>query len=140
MMHVNRSQNQDRRSSVLCVVSSDGQRGIPLPTIPKEVWQACSYLQLNTSFFHIMRAHLQTVLAKSADQQAPPELDITHFGWEIQYGILAPTTSDQPPGPRDLMDVVVRCGCKAEGSTYGTEYRSCRHVKVSCTVPAAMNF
>ena len=43
-------------------------------------------------FFHIMRAHLQTILAKSA------ELDITHFGWEIKDGIPVPTISDQPPG------------------------------------------
>ena len=87
-------------------------------------------------FFHIMRAHLQTILAKSADQQAPPELDITHFGWEIKYGIPVPTISDQPPGPQDLMDVV-RCGCKAEGNKCGTESCSCRHGNISCTVYCA---
>ena len=87
-------------------------------------------------FFHIMRAHLKTILAKSADQQAPPELDIAHFGWEIKYGIPVPTTSDQPPGPLDLMDVV-RCGCKAEGNKCGTESCSCRHGKISCTVYCA---
>ena len=36
---------------------------------------------------HILRAQLQTILAKSADQQAPPELDITKYGWEIKDGI-----------------------------------------------------
>ena len=34
-----------------------------------------------TIFFHIMRAHLQAILATSADKQPPPELDITHFVW-----------------------------------------------------------
>ena len=32
---------------------------------------------------HILRAQLQTILAKSADQQAPPELDITKYGWGV---------------------------------------------------------
>ena len=36
---------------------------------------------------HIVRAQLQTILAKSADQQVPPELDITKYGWEIKDGI-----------------------------------------------------
>ena len=69
---------------------------------------------------HILRAHLQTILAKSADQQAPPELDITKYGWEIKDGIPVSATSDQPPGPQDLMDVV-QCGCKAEGKACGSE-------------------
>ena len=30
-------------------------------------------------FFHMMRTHLQTILAKSADKQTPPERDIAHF-------------------------------------------------------------
>ena len=32
-------------------------------------------------FMHILYAHLQTILAKSADQQAPTEHDITKYGW-----------------------------------------------------------
>ena len=88
-------------------------------------------------FLHILRTHLQTILAKSADQQAPPELDITKYGWEIEDGIPVPATSDQPPGPQDLMDVV-RCGCKAAEKACGTERCSCRHGKISCTVCTAL--
>ena len=87
-------------------------------------------------FLHILRTHLQTILAKSADQQAPPELVITKFGWEIEDGIPVPATSDQPPGPQDLMDVVW-CGCKAAEKACGTERCSCHHGKISCTVYCA---
>lgn len=87
-------------------------------------------------FLHILRAHLQTILAKSADQQAPPELDITKYGWEIQDGIPVPAISDQPPAPQALMDVV-RCGCKAEGKACGTKSCSCHNGKISCTVYCA---
>ena len=37
-------------------------------------------------FMYILRTHLQTILAKSAVQQAPPELDITKYGWKINDG------------------------------------------------------
>ncbi|MEE8115221.1 MAG: hypothetical protein V3T23_12820, partial [Nitrososphaerales archaeon] len=84
-------------------------------------------------FLHILRAHLQTVLAKSADQQAPPELDITKYGWDIRDGIPVPATSATPPAPLDLMDVV-RCGCKAEGKACSTASCSCHHAKISCTL------
>ena len=43
---------------------------------------------------HILRAHLQTMLAKSVDQVVPPELDIKKNGWEIKDDIPVPTDSD----------------------------------------------
>ena len=51
----------------------------------------------------------------------------------IKDGIPVPATSDQPPGPQDLMDVVW-CGCKAEGKACGSESCSCYHGRISCTV------
>ncbi len=87
-------------------------------------------------FLHILRAHLQTILAKSADKQAPPDIEITDFGWEIKDGTPVPATSSQPPGPQDLMDVV-RCSCKADGKACGTESCSCHHGNISCTVYCA---
>ena len=84
-------------------------------------------------FLHILRAHLQTILAKSADQEAPPELDITKYGWKIKDGTPVPTTSNQPPGPQELMEVV-RCSCKAVMKVCSTERCSCHHGKMSCTV------
>ena len=48
-------------------------------------------------FLNILRVHLQTLLAKSADQEAPPELDTTKYGWKFKHGTPAPTTSNQPP-------------------------------------------
>lgn len=88
-------------------------------------------------FQHILRAHLQTILAKAADQTAPPDLDITKFGWKVKDdGIPVPVTSDQPPGPPELMDVV-RCDCKAPLKACNTERCTCHHGKISCTVYCA---
>jgi len=44
---------------------------------------------------HVLRAHLQVMLWKAADQQAPPDqsLDITHFGWIFQNDIPTPTVA-----------------------------------------------
>ena len=38
---------------------------------------------------HMLRAHLQVMLWKAADHQAPPDesANITHFGWDIQDSI-----------------------------------------------------
>ncbi len=87
-------------------------------------------------FLHVLRAHLQTILAKAADQQAPPEIDITKYGWEIKDELPAPVISDHPPGPQNLMDVV-RCGCKALGKACSSEICSCHHDRISCTVYCA---
>jgi hypothetical protein len=87
-------------------------------------------------FLHILRAHLQTILGKSADKQGPPELDITKFGWEIKDDIPVPAIANQLPGPTELMDVV-RCNCKAVGKACATGSCSCHHSKISCTVYCA---
>ena len=76
------------------------------------------------------------MFAKSADQQAPPQLDIMKYGWDIRDGIPMPATSASPPAPFDLMHVVW-CGCKAEGKVCTTTNCSCHHVKTSCTLYCA---
>ena len=48
---------------------------------------------------HISRAHLQTVLTKVADEQAPPNLNITKYGWKIKDGLQVSRIADQSPGP-----------------------------------------
>ena len=69
---------------------------------------------------HILRAHLQVMLWKAVDHQAPPSesTNITHFGWEIQDGI--PVTIDQSDlVPPELTEVVQR-QCKAQGTMCST--------------------
>ena len=39
----------------------------------------CTPLTKKHVFFHMMCTHLQTILAKSAEKQTPPERDIAHF-------------------------------------------------------------
>ena len=85
---------------------------------------------------HILRAHLQTILAKAADQQGPPDLDVMKYGWDIKDGIPTTAISDQPPGPKGLMDVI-RCSCRAHGKACSTDACSYHHSKISCTVYCA---
>jgi len=63
---------------------------------------------------HVLRAHLQVMLWKAADQQAPPDQssDITHFGWIIQNDIPIPAVAPGAPGPPELVDLI-KCHCKA---------------------------
>ena len=42
------------------------------------------------SYVHVRRAPLQMMLWKAADQQSPPKVDITQFGWEVKGGIPSP--------------------------------------------------
>ena len=37
-------------------------------------------------YLHVCRAHLQITLWEAADQQGPPKVDITQFGWDVKGG------------------------------------------------------
>ena len=54
------------------------------------------------------------MLWKAADQQGPPQVDITQFGWEVQGGITSACIDAGLPAPRGFIDVI-NCGCKPEG-------------------------
>lgn len=83
---------------------------------------------------HVLRAHLQCMLWKAADQQAPPDesANITHFGWEIQDTIPVPVIAQGDPAPPELIDVI-QCKCKAQGKKCGTEACGCHKEHLSCT-------
>lgn len=83
--------------------------------------------------FHVRRAHLQMILWKAADQQSPPQLDITQFGWEMKDGILSPSFDTGPAAPPGLIDVI-SCGCKSGGKSCSTERCSCQKNTMSCTI------
>ena len=60
-------------------------------------WQSGKFMKLlalpSTElniFLHTLCAYLQTILAKSADQQGPQELDITICAWEFKDGVPTP--------------------------------------------------
>ena len=50
---------------------------------------------------HVLRAHLQVMLWKAADCEAPPNesTDITLFGWIIQDNIPVPAVAQGAPAP-----------------------------------------
>jgi len=84
---------------------------------------------------HILRAHLQVMFWKAAENVAPPDesADITSFGWKYQDGIPAPVLSKADPAPPVLLDVV-QCQCRAANKRCGTEACGCHKEHMSCTV------
>ena len=54
--------------------------------------------------FHILRAHLQVMLWKSADQKHPPALGINSYGWKITDDLPSPYIASTLIAPPDLMD------------------------------------
>ena len=57
---------------------------------------------------HIMRAHLQIMLWKAADQREPPCRDqITTFGWEVtKEGAVMPAVPTKAVAPVNWLDAV----------------------------------
>ena len=82
---------------------------------------------------YVRRSHLQTMLWKAADQQGPPNVDITKFGWEVTEGIPSLCIATGLHAPQCLIDVI-NCGFKAERTARSTENCSCHKNNMSCTV------
>ena len=82
---------------------------------------------------HLMRAHLQTMIWRAADQQGPPAVsfEITNFGWKVSDGIPHPITTLANIAPYELMQVV-SCTCKVNNPC-SRKNCSCAAAAVSCT-------
>ena len=48
---------------------------------------------------HILQAYNAVILDTAADQESPPNLHYTKFGWDFKDGIFTPATANQPAGP-----------------------------------------
>lgn len=83
---------------------------------------------------HVLRAHLQVMLWKAANNQTPPDesADITKFGWKIQDNIPVPVIAEGEPVPPKLFNVI-RCQCKKENKRCITEVCGCHKEHLSCT-------
>ena len=82
-----------------------------------------------------MRAHLQTMIWRAADQQGPPAVsfEITNFGWKVSDGIPHPITTLANIAPYELMQVV-SCTCKVNNPCNCSRKNcSCAAAAVSCT-------
>ena len=57
---------------------------------------------------HVLRAHLQMMLWKAADERGPPHEsdDITQFGWEFHDGISVPVIAQRDAAPTQLIGVI----------------------------------
>ena len=75
---------------------------------------------------HVLRALLQMLLWKAADQRDPPEeaRNIVNFGWNIEGSAITPAVSTAPVAPQVLLDVV-SCSCTAE-------YKACSGTRCNC--------
>ena len=71
---------------------------------------------------HVLRAHLQVMLWKAADESN----DITNFGWVIQDTIPIPAVAQGAPE-------LIRCQCKAQGKQCSTEACRCHKQLLACT-------
>ena len=63
----------------------------------------------NNLQLHVLRAHLQMMLWKAADQRHPPvdARDIRRFGLDVnEGGVVTPSVSNAPVAPQGLLDVV----------------------------------
>ena len=87
-------------------------------------------------YLNVRRAHLQMMLWKATDQQGPPKVDITQFGWELKGGIPSPCIDTGLPALQGHIDVINSC-CKSEGQTCSTKSCNCHKNNVSCTVYCA---
>ncbi|KAG1674268.1 hypothetical protein GQR58_015168 [Nymphon striatum] len=58
---------------------------------------------------HVLRAHLQMLLWKAADQRDPPieARNIANFGWNIEGSTITPVVSTAPVAPQALLDVAL---------------------------------
>ena len=76
---------------------------------------------------HVLRAHLQMMLWKAADQMHPPfdARDTRRFCWDVKEGggVTSPV-SNAPVAIYGLLDVV-SCGCSAERKTFSEKRCSC---------------
>ena len=83
------------------------------------------------TYQHILRAHLQTMLWKAADNVGPPPINVSDFGWDTSDGIPKPRTGVSQVAPPELLKVVA-CGCNARDAC-SRNACSCKAVGLSCT-------
>ena len=69
-------------------------------------------------FLHVLRAHLQTMMWKAADQQPPPgesmDRPITDYGWSIQDDVPVPGVAEGIQLHHSCVNVI-NCLCKVGG-------------------------
>ncbi|KAG0722875.1 hypothetical protein GWK47_043722 [Chionoecetes opilio] len=83
---------------------------------------------------HVLRAHLQMLLWKAADQCDPlvEARNIANFGWNIEGSTITPAVSTAPVAPQALLDVV-SCSCTAKGKASSGTRCSCSRAALSYT-------
>ena len=84
-------------------------------------------------YLHVRCAHPQMLLWKAADQQSPPDVSISEYGWKIDNGITCPSIDSGQPGTPLLMSVI-SCCCRAKDTVCKEGNCSCYREKLSCTI------
>ena len=81
---------------------------------------------------HVQRAHLLMTLWKAADQNSPPGIEFSNFGWEMKAGVLSPCVDPGSTGPPALVDVI-SCRCRTAGKACAA-ICSCKKDGLFCTM------
>jgi hypothetical protein len=91
----------------------------------------CSLPPTDAAFLqHVLRAHLQVAIWKSALHESPPDIDPTEYGWNTDHQgnfiprAVAPGTLDAPP------EILIRCQCK----TSECRTAACNCANIGCTI------
>ncbi|KAG1672088.1 Down syndrome cell adhesion molecule-like protein Dscam2 [Nymphon striatum] len=81
---------------------------------------------------HVLRAHLQMLLWKAADQRDPPIEARNIVARNIEGSTITPVVSTASVAPQALLDVV-SCSCTSEGKACSGSRCSCSSAGLSCT-------
>lgn len=83
---------------------------------------------------HLMRAHLQAMTWNCADEDDPPLVDKSKYGWQLEDGVYHPTQSNRAPAPSELLKIVA-CGCSVNKENLACTRGSCscKSAGISCT-------
>lgn len=80
---------------------------------------------------HIRRARLQVLIWRAADQMAPPDTDITQYGWKIENNMLTPVAGTSAIAPPSVLQSIA-CSCKSSHPC-SSQRCSCHVSALSCT-------
>ena len=86
--------------------------------------------------YHMLRAHIQTIIWLSIMELHPPHLDPFLYGWEIDPSgtFLIPkiSTDGVSMAPDDILKLI-KCGCKSNAPC-NTGWCSCQRFQLGCTL------
>jgi len=79
---------------------------------------------------HIRRARLQVLIWRAADQAAPPDIDVTQYGWKFDNNVLNPVAGTSPPSVLQS----IACSCKSASPCANQMQEACHALHTASVV------